>query len=990
MTIQDQTTQAIDVSDGHEPAGDAPEEVLWSAFSAGTAIDVGGNAPLLIDEPNAVWMVETGSIHVFLVPIEAGRVVGVRTFLFGVQPRDLIFSTERRQDSGMASTGLLITGVPGSRVRCLPQPVLDHLLADPATAEEVAARLHTWIDRVGASVRPSLPPQQYERLEPEADLSLAPETHGRPLHELVWVRSPQHHAALWGQASIGLPSDGSWFPLSGESWITATELLELATTSTDRILADGGPWPGLRAFHSAALASALLVAEARIQSEAERLERKAASDEQALDEALAELAREFDDQLESPVVVRDPGDALLVAAQIVGEAAGIEIRRPPKSAAQRQGDEMLAIASASRVRSRTVALRGSWWQGEGVPTLAYLADGDAPVALIPEARTGFLLIDPRTGGRTVVTPAVANTLAPFGHVFYRPLPEEPLGVRELLRFGLRHCQKDLWVVLVMGLLGGALSLLTPIVTGALFDRIIPSAQRSQVFLVALALIVSAVSAALFQLTLGLGLLRLETKMGAATQAAVWDRLLNLPVPFFRRFTAGDLQMRAMGIDAIRQILGGIVVTSMLGGLFSLFSLGLLFHYSVKLAWMATAMVAVIIGITFTLNCLMLRYQRQIMAYQGILNGMVVQFITGISKLRVAAAENRAFLVWARAFSRQTEVTSKVRINNVHLSAVQSVTPVLTTMAIFAIVAYGMPTLSTGNFLAFTSAFGQFLTAMLAMSAAFVSLLQVVPIFERARPILEAEPEVGSARADPGVLSGDIQINGLSFRYHENGPLILDDVSLQIEPGEFVALVGPSGSGKSTMLRLLMGFESPSSGTIYYDQQDLADLDVRSIRRQAGVVLQHSQLMPGDIQANILGNSGYSVDDAWEAARMAGFDDDIRQLPMGMFTVVSEGMSTLSGGQRQRLMIARALVSKPRIVFFDEATSALDNHTQAAVSRSLEALQATRVVIAHRLSTIQGADRIYVLRGGRIVQSGGYDELMSVDGPFLDLARRQLA
>jgi len=311
------------------------------------------------------------------------------------------------------------------------------------------------------------------------------------------------------------------------------------------------------------------------------------------------------------------------------------------------------------------------------------------------------------------------------------------------------------------------------------------------------------------------------------------------------------------------------------------------------------------------------------------------------------------------------------------------------MAIFATIVYGSSSLSTGRFLAFSSAFGQFLAAMLSLTAVFVSILQIVPIFQRAQPILDAEPEVGTAKADPGIITGDVEINHVSFRYRPDGPLILDDLSIHINPGEFVAFVGPSGSGKSTIMRLLMGFEAPSSGTIYYDRQDLSDLDVRSIRRQVGVVLRHSQLMPGDIQANILGNSGYTVTDAWDAARMAGIDEDIKSMPMGMFTAVSEGISTLSGGQRQRLMIARALVSKPRVVFFDEATSALDNHTQAMVSRSLEALQATRIVIAHRLSTIRMADHIYVIRAGRIVQHGTYDELIANDGPFLELAKRQL-
>ena len=967
-------------------------DVVRTAFRDGEVVPVGGNSPLLLSEPGAVWMVDTGSVHVFVVPLRDGRPAGTRTYLFSLQPGDLALSTE--VDPITADAALLVAGVPGSQLRQASQERLSGLLSAIDTTDEATTRLRTWVEKVESAVRPGLPPQQNERLLPGLVATLEDGSQGRPLDELVWVRRQDGRTGgevnLWGRDQIGLPPNGTWFPLTGGSWLTAVGPTTLTVAGTTHVVAGDGLWPALRAFHEAALASARLTADEATRSETDRLQRKVASDQRAMDQAFAELVNEFEPVIAAPLVGGDSDDALLAAARLVGVATGIEIRRPPKSTAQQQGDRLFAIASASRIRMRKVALRGQWWQTESVPMLASLVADDSPVALVPDSARGYVLVNPVDGSRTAVTSAVADTLASFAHVFYRPLPEKRLGVMDLLRFGLRQTGVDFRTVLLMGSLGGALSLLTPVVTGILFDDVIPSAQRSQVVIIALALVVSAVSAALFQLTLGMALLRIETKMGTATQAGVWDRLLNLPIPFFHQYTAGDLQMRVMGIDMIRQILGGVVITSMLTALFSLFSFALLFYYSIKLALLATGLVAIIIGITFAFNWMQLRQQRQIMAYQGALNGMVVQFITGISKLRVAAAENRAFLVWAKAFARQTEVTSKVRISTVHLSTVQSITPVMSTMVIFAVLAYGGASLSIGNFLAFNSAFGQFLAAMLAFSSSFVSLLQIIPIFERAKPILAAEPEVATVKADPGILTGDIEINHLSFRYRADGPLILNDISIHVKPGEFIALVGPSGSGKSTVMRLLMGFEEPTSGAIYYDHQDLADLDVRSIRRQVGVVLQHSQLMPGDIQTNILGNSGYVIDDAWEAARMAGFEEDIKSMPMGMFTVVSEGMSTLSGGQRQRLMIARALVSKPRVVFFDEATSALDNHTQATVSRSLGALQSTRIVIAHRLSTIRKADRIYVIQAGRVVQVGNYDELIAVSGPFRELARRQLA
>jgi ABC-type bacteriocin/lantibiotic exporter with double-glycine peptidase domain len=239
-----------------------------------------------------------------------------------------------------------------------------------------------------------------------------------------------------------------------------------------------------------------------------------------------------------------------------------------------------------------------------------------------------------------------------------------------------------------------------------------------------------------------------------------------------------------------------------------------------------------------------------------------------------------------------------------------------------------------------------------------------------------------------VLKGAIELSHVSFNYQKDGPLVLDDVDFRIEADEFVAIVGPSGSGKSTLLRILLGFEMATEGGVFFDGQSLTTLDIRAVRQQIGVVLQHSRLMAGDIFTNIVGNTGRNQDDAWRAARQAALAKDIEAMPMGMHTVIAQGGGTLSGGQRQRLLIARALAAEPRIVFFDEATSALDNLTQAQVSESLESLRVTRVVIAHRLSTIRHADKIVVLERGRIVQMGRFEELMNVAGTFRELARRQ--
>jgi ATP-binding cassette subfamily C protein len=386
----------------------------------------------------------------------------------------------------------------------------------------------------------------------------------------------------------------------------------------------------------------------------------------------------------------------------------------------------------------------------------------------------------------------------------------------------------------------------------------------------------------------------------------------------------------------------------------------------------------------------MRYQREFADLQGTLSGTTLQLINGIAKLRVAGAQRRAFVHWARHFADQRSVSMKAQTLGVLLTTFNEFYVVVMMMVVFGMaVASTRMGLATGEFLAFNAAFSQFMAGALAVSASMTTMVAVVPLYERAQPILNTWPETDRTKAHPGEVSGRIEVSHVSFRYDKDGPLVLDDVSLEFSPGEFVALVGPSGSGKSTLLRLLLGFEAPDAGAILYDKQDLAELDIQAIRRQIGVVLQNGKLFSGDMFTNIIGAAPLTMDDAWEAAEKAGLADDIRAMPMGMHTIVSEGARTLSGGQRQRLLIARSIVKNPRIIIFDEATSALDNRTQAIVSQSLEQLEATRIVIAHRLSTIVTADRIYVLENGRIVQHGSYEQLVRQRGLFSDMARRQI-
>lgn len=834
-----------------------------------------------------------------------------------------------------------------------------------------------------------------------------------------WVELQHGQWHYLGLPGITLEPGAGPLPLPQQAWLTAASAGRLVRVNPPAAAAPlqagcqqliGRLWPAL-----------LARLEQALSQEDIRLARKESREGEYLGQALGQLAAilqpargDTDAAFASAGSSSSAGDSkLLATCRRLSLHTGIQFATPPSRGGARPRDPLAEIAEASHTRLRQVALRGQWWRQDGLPLLAYrraaaaqgkegragAADAEAgspttarsPVALLP-GPDGYrlALADGRPGAR--LSAEMAAGLEDFAWVFYRGFGANLLSVFDMLRFGSQGCGADFLRVLLMGLAIGLLGLLTPLATGLLFENVIPAADRGQLLQLSLALLAGTLAASMFELTRGYAMLRLEGRMDTAIQSAVWDRLLRLPTTFFRDYSAGDLAMRAYGINTIRQTLSGHVLQTLLAAVFSGFNLLLLFYYNPRLALVAVGLVACAVLVTLLAGGLRLRHERQLAGVEGRIYGQVLEFLSGIAKLRTSGAERRAFFNWATNYARQQQHLFRARLIGNLLQVFNSLFPALANLLIFATIAFWLSQeqrFSTGDFLAFNAAFGGFLAAMLAASSTMIAIIGIVPTYERARPILQSAPEIHAGQADPGTLSGDIQISHLSFRYSAAGPTILKDINLHIRPGEFVAIVGASGSGKSTLLRLLLGFERPTQGAIHYDRQDLAGLDLGALRRQLGVVLQNGQLLAGDIFTNIVGSAPLGHDEAWAAAAQAGIADDIRAMPMGMHTLVSEGGSTLSGGQRQRLMIARAIVRRPRILFFDEATSALDNQAQAMVSASLEQLRATRVVIAHRLSTVMHADRILVMAAGEIVESGTYTELLAADGLFADLARRQV-
>ena len=674
-------------------------------------------------------------------------------------------------------------------------------------------------------------------------------------------------------------------------------------------------------------------------------------------------------------------------------------------------DVVEELAAHSGFRSRRVLLDTDWWRHPGAPMIARVAErrrvprgatpiaspslaaGTGWVALVPVLH-GWIMRALSPEGDTIewkVDAAVAARLSPFAFTFHERFPARALDARDLLRFALRQGGRDLALLLMAGFAAAIVGLFTPAATGWLVDHAIPAGALGQVQAVIAALAVAGASLVALDLFRSLAIARFESRIGASLQAALVDRVVCAPARFFRDYASGDLAMRMGSVNTVQRTLTGSAIGTFVTSLFLLSNVALTLVYSPALTLAAGSISLAVIGISIAFGFARLKVGPRVEALDGKLNAMQFEIFSAIAKLRAAAAEPRALAHWYSRYDEfRIQTRRAARLTNGESVALSILYPGATLVVLaFLWRSPAVATLSTGDFLAFHTALVAMLGGVYSLVSTALDVVNLKPVWDRARPILETPPEDAGGHRVRHEPHGAIELSGVSFGYPGSED-VLHGVDLTIRPGEFVAIVGSSGSGKSTLLRLMLGFEQPRAGTVRYDGQDLATLDLRHLRRRIGTVLQGGKLWAGDLLSNIVGAQNAGPEAAMEAARLAGLERDIESLPLGLYTMVGEGLSTLSGGQRQRVMIARALVGKPRIVLLDEATSALDNVAQAQVLDALKRLNATRVVIAHRLSTVRDADRIVVLERGRVVEQGTYSELAAGAGRFATMLSRQVA
>ncbi|MGM0607904.1 MAG: NHLP bacteriocin export ABC transporter permease/ATPase subunit [Candidatus Muiribacteriota bacterium] len=956
-----------------------------SFIKSGQEVKIDGSHPVFMENSDVVYYVDSGGADIFYTLTDNDKLYDRRHFLSRFEKDEIFFSF----DSGDKSQ-FIVTGLLNTRLYCMP--VKEFI--EKCSKDLLCKYIEKYFNKLSFFLCFDENNSKTTLIEKTGDLKVEKNTELRSLKELYWVKNCGIFKSYCCQ-EISNINQYEILPVSNKLNLKVADDGIIEVQKTSDVINNKNFINNL--LNVLSLFKNLIIKKINenILEEVKKYNQSEKIDKQIRKESLNKLGKilnKTDKEYEGT-----SENSMVYVFEVVSKFTNTNLIDNALFITKEKEVSFQEMVRYSGVSTRKIVLENNFFNKDNGPVIAFFKNSKKPVALIPHSPSVYMVYE-QGKSPYILNEIIGGSFSDYGYMIYPALSDKKITIKDLLSFAIKAgWDKDKYTIILMAALAGVIAIVSPIVTGQLIDKIIPQSDSSLLLTAAMLLISSVIAAFVFNMVRGFAFLRLEEKTDLTVQSAIWIRLLNLPATFFKKFNSADLAERAMGINKIRQILSGSSINSFIAAIFSVFNLLLMFYFNFKLGLLGTALVAGAVLFSGFFSYLNIKTRRKIIDLEVKISSIVFQILKGIAKIRIAGAEDRAFYKWSEKFKEKKELNFKQRkIGNI-IKVFNSFFPVVASAIIFSFfILKGerdettmLLKMSTGHFLAFNAAFTILLTAMLNLTESLISIFDIVPLFEKAKPILEKETEKKHGGIICTSLNGQIEASHISFRYEEKGEKILDDVSFHAKPGDFIAVVGPSGSGKSTLLRLLLGFEKAESGTVNYDDKDINKLDLKSLRNQLGVVLQNGQLLSGDIYNNIVGARQLSLTHAWRAAEEVGLADDIKNMPMGMHTIVSEGGGTLSGGQKQRILIAKALVHRPSVIFFDEATSALDNYTQNIVSESIEKLKATRIVIAHRLSTIKNADKIIVMDKGRVVEQGNYEELIKMNGIFKEIASRQV-
>ncbi len=855
-----------------------------------------------LDDTGMVWRVKSGQASIMVEPAPNSDLPRASETLVRVPKGGYIF--------GISSFGMtdkvqvFLETSPGAKlVPMMTEDFIEHCESKPEEATKIIAQA---VHQLANHINPDIPPSDAKKmLKPGNNFRLPAGMKVSALNS-VWFRMDKGRCHYGGGKAAGILDCDTFHPLSGNMWVELDESGRLICVDTLDLIRTGQFFEPFTAF--AAMAVTMVY---------EKFSDMALGKFMHLVESSRHRSEEFSKALNLAAAVVDPDTSsqtglpgVTTVVQAIGKALGCAVKEPPRLKSDMEG-QLEDILNHNGFYAREVRLSGRWFEDDSGPLLGFIErSGKArePVALLP-SKKGYSLLSPETGRKEPITEAMAADISEKGMQLYPPLPPGELGPLALTMHSLKGCGKELTLVVIMGLLGGLAGFGIPMAMSATVDKVISNGEHGLLWQIVLGLVMVVFGNATFELTKSAALLRIETRAQVSLQSSMFGKLLKLPVDFFKKFPAGDLSNRVMAVDGIRQTLSGSMLVTLLSTTFAMTNLILLAFYSWQLSLAVLIILLTTLFITYMIMKKQMKFQTKVQNVIGKLAGLELQLITGINKLRAAGAETNAFAQWMGNFSELRKITYSIGKGTNVVTVYSSGLPLFSSLMVFGLfILTGMyMELSLGSFLCFNSAMGQVTGAVASLATMGVSLIFIKPMYQRAKPILDAKPETHAALEDPGQLNGAVQAVNVSFAYEGARQPSLRQVSIQANPGEFIAIVGPSGSGKSTLLKLLLGFHPPASGAILYDGKPMRRLDPIKVRRQIGSVIQNGELIQGNVYFNIMGaKSDATEEDAWEAARLAAVDEDIRAMPMGMHTFVPHGGSTFSGGQKQR-KIGRAHV-----------------------------------------------------------------------------------
>lgn len=639
---------------------------------------------------------------------------------------------------------------------------------------------------------------------------------------------------------------------------------------------------------------------------------------------------------------------------------------------------------------RKISLADNWYKQNSGHLLCFDKETGKAVACFGTDRGSYYATSNKDYKIVKVNKRVADRLENYAYVLYRPLPSKKLNISDIFKYSLTCISKSgILKILLFCMVTMILSLFVPQLNQEIYNTFIPEGDYAAVYGCCSLMICILVGSLCFSLVKSFLTFSIFSKARYQLQEAVFERLFKLKQSFIDKYESADLALRASGVSTFSS-LNSQILGSLLSLGFSIIFLIQMFMYDTILAVAALLLVLLQVVLYLILSIRQIKYVQEAAELSSKKSSILFQLIRGITKLRVSNAEQRGLKQYMEKHIKSSRLSYKIGMYSAFLTAIAGGFAILSSLVFYAIICFNGFYISVGTLMAFVAAFGMFSSAVLQVPNCLITINNLIPVIRRLMPILEEVPELHKGNSPQENITGAIEVSHLSFTYNASERQVINDISFRIKPGEYIGIVGSTGCGKSTLLNLLLGFASPTSGKIFYDNIDLDQLDKLALRKNFGVVLQDGSLVADSIINNIkIATPQSSLKEVQDVVKLVGLEKDINNMPMGLETVLSEGSGLISGGQKQRILIARALIGKPKILFFDEATSSLDNNTQKLISDNLESMGMTRVVIAHRLSTVINCDRIFVIDNGEICEQGNFKQLMENRGKFYDLAKKQI-